>query len=262
MEAKNKCDIDKTNISSLPASNKNSDPYVLNMEERNRNSPLTCLVPEFQHNSIEKLRNMKIEYSESKDDNHMSPSTTYAKDFVKYNECLNQRQKVKEMDLTHTSTVTDVRNSPKLIRQGRDVYSNEVMEEVPKSDVYNLSAGMPAEDNELENKEILNMLYDNNLAPKISTHTSSGQEDVLEDRHIINIQGGAFGSIPRPPRPSASFCKLDVSTDLNLPPPNWLNVDPSRLPPGLAGFNATPHYSGFSSFKMASLFLDYSSKQR
>ena len=79
---------------------------------------------------------------------------------------------------------------------------------------------------------------------------------------IANLQKGSFGSVPRPPRPSASFCRLDVSTDLNLPPSNWLNVDPSFLPPGLAGFDATPHYSGFSSFRMASLFLDYSSKQK
>ena len=79
---------------------------------------------------------------------------------------------------------------------------------------------------------------------------------------IANLQRGSFGSVPRPPRPSASFCRLDVSTDLNLPPSNWLNVDPSCLPPGLAGFDATPHYSGFSSFRMASLFLDYSSRQR
>ena len=79
---------------------------------------------------------------------------------------------------------------------------------------------------------------------------------------IANVQKGSIGSVPRPPRPSASFCRLDVSTDLNLPPSNWLNVDPSCLPPGLAGFDATPHYSGFSSFRMASLFLDYSSRQR
>ena len=79
---------------------------------------------------------------------------------------------------------------------------------------------------------------------------------------IANVQKGPIGSVPRPPRPSASFCRLDVSTDLNLPPSNWLNVDPSCLPPGLAGFDATPHYSGFSSFRMASLFLDYSSRQR
>ena len=80
---------------------------------------------------------------------------------------------------------------------------------------------------------------------------------------LLNVQRGTFGArpLPKPSPPSASFCRLDVSTDLNMPPPNWLNVDPSRLPPGLTGFNATPHYSGFSSFRMASLFLEYSARE-
>jgi len=112
---------------------------------------------------------------------------------------------------------------------------------------------------------------DNSEAHKVFTSASNTECSTnisLQDRRnittspIANLQHGSFGSVPRPPRPSASFCRLDVSTDLNLPPSNWLNVDPSCLPPGLAGFDATPHYSGFSSFRMASLFLDYSSKQR
>ena len=95
-----------------------------------------------------------------------------------------------------------------------------------------------------------------------STNISLQENRNITTSPIANLPQGSFGSVPRPPRASASFCRLDVSTDLNLPPSNWLNVDPSCLPPGLAGFDATPHYSGFSSFRMASLFLDYSSRQR
>ena len=130
-----------------------------------------------------------------------------------------------------------------------------------ESEVFTYSTELSEYVKEPQDVQTKNVSLDFNKTP-LKQDTSYQTKVKAKSRRLINIDGGTFGPALHPPRPSANFCRLDVSTDLNLPPPNWLNVDPSSLPPGLAGFNATPHYSGFSSFRMASLFLDYSSKQR
>ena len=141
------------------------------------------------------------------------------------------------------------------------IFSNKSADDLKKSEVFTYSTELSEYGKETQDVQIKNVSLDFNKTP-LKEDTSYQTKDKAESRRLINIDGGTFGPALHPPRPSANFCRLDVSTDLNLPPPNWLNVDPSSLPPGLAGFNATPHYSGFSSFRMASLFLDYSSKQR
>ena len=137
------------------------------------------------------------------------------------------------------------------------LFSNKSADDLKKSEVFTYSTELSEYVKETHD------VHTKNVSLDINKEDASYQpKNKAESRRLINIDGGTFGPALHPPRPSANFCRLDVSTDLNLPPPNWLNVDPSSLPPGLAGFNATPHYSGFSSFRMASLFLDYSSKQR
>ena len=60
--------------------------------------------------------------------------------------------------------------------------------------------------------------------------------------------------------PITSFCKLNVETNLNPPPSNWLMSGArGQVPPGvdqLAGFDPSNHSTGFSSFRMASHFLE------
>ena len=141
------------------------------------------------------------------------------------------------------------------------IFSNKSADDLKESEVFTYSTELSEYVKEPQDVQAKNVSLDFNKTP-LKEDTSYQTKDKAESRRLINIDGGTFGPALHPPRPSANFCRLDVSTDLNLPPPNWLNVDPSSLPPGLAGFNATPHYSGFSSFRMASLFLDYSSKQR
>ena len=141
------------------------------------------------------------------------------------------------------------------------IFSNENADDLKESEVFTYSTELSEYVKETHDVQTKNVSLDCSKTP-LKEDTSYQRKDKAESRRLINIDGGTFGPALNPPRPSANFCRLDVSTDLNLPPPNWLNVDPSSLPPGLAGFNATPHYSGFSSFRMASLFLDYSSKQR
>ena len=147
------------------------------------------------------------------------------------------------------------------IEQRCGIFSNKSADDLKESEVFTYSTELSEYVKETQDVYTKNVSCDYNKTP-LTENASCQTKDKAESRHLINIDGGTFGPALHPPRPSANFCRLDVSTDLNLPPPNWLNVDPSSLPPGLAGFNATPHYSGFSSFRMASLFLDYSSKQR
>lgn len=148
-----------------------------------------------------------------------------------------------------------------VMEQRCGIFSNKSADDLKKSEVFTYSTELSEYVKEPQDVQTKNVSLDFNKTP-LKEDTSYQTKDKAESRRLINIDGGTFGPALHPPRPSANFCRLDVSTDLNLPPPNWLNVDPSSLPPGLAGFNATPHYSGFSSFRMASLFLDYSSKQR
>lgn len=65
-------------------------------------------------------------------------------------------------------------------------------------------------------------------------------------------------STPQPP--STSFCRLNVETNLNPPPSNWLmSGAQGHVPPGvdqLSGFDPSTHSTGFSSFRMASHFLE------
>ena len=147
------------------------------------------------------------------------------------------------------------------IEQRCGIFSNKSADDLKESEVFTYSTELSEYVKETQDVYTKNVSCDYNKTP-LTENASCQTKDKVESRRLINIDGGTFGPALHPPRPSANFCRLDVSTDLNLPPPNWLNVDPSSLPPGLAGFNATPHYSGFSSFRMASLFLDYSSKQR
>ena len=148
-----------------------------------------------------------------------------------------------------------------VMEQRCGIFSNKSADDLKESEVFTYSTELSEYVKEPQDVQAKNVSLDFNKTP-LKEDTSYQTKDKAESRRLINIDGGTFGPALHPPRPSANFCRLDVSTDLNLPPPNWLNVDPSSLPPGLAGFNATPHYSGFSSFRMASLFLDYSSKQR
>ena len=145
--------------------------------------------------------------------------------------------------------------------QNSDLTTEDTLKKAPMSEVHTYSTELTEDNKDSHNNQYQNAITS---SPKntesLSNYTFQNNKSISSP--IVNLQRGAFGSVARPPRPSASFCRLDVSTDLNLPPSNWLNVDPSCLPPGLAGFDATPHYSGFSSFRMASLFLDYSSRQR
>ena len=147
------------------------------------------------------------------------------------------------------------------IEQRCGIFSNKSADDLKESEVFTYSTELSEYVKETQDVYTKNVSCDYNKT-SLTENASCQTKDKAESRRLINIDGGTFGPALHPPRPSANFCRLDVSTDLNLPPPNWLNVDPSSLPPGLAGFNATPHYSGFSSFRMASLFLDYSSKQR
>ena len=179
-------------------------------------------------------------------------------------------------------TVTDIENIEVLKKDDSvDKVTDNSEESLIKMDDSNFKLGMSQSTNDVIRKKFLEVhTYstelpddkdsDNDLSQNTPSSASSAEFSLnfsfptndSTTSPIANVQKGPIGSVPRPPRPSASFCRLDVSTDLNLPPSNWLNVDPSCLPPGLAGFDATPHYSGFSSFRMASLFLDYSSRQR
>ncbi|XP_059087903.1 erythroid differentiation-related factor 1-like [Tigriopus californicus] len=52
------------------------------------------------------------------------------------------------------------------------------------------------------------------------------------------------------------FSRLQISTNLNPPPRNWLHSYPSGVD-HLQGFGATPHYTGFSSLRMAHHFVDF-----
>ena len=71
--------------------------------------------------------------------------------------------------------------------------------------------------------------------------------------------------------PPLTSCRIRVETDLRAPPKNWLTLGQCVMAGGsgvglseketinvnrFSGFGATRHYTGFSSFRMASLFLE------
>ena len=62
---------------------------------------------------------------------------------------------------------------------------------------------------------------------------------------------------------TTNFGRIDADTNLHSAPTNWLVPNPSGPfdVDRLSGFSATPHYTGFSSFRMAANFLEYSQQQ-
>jgi hypothetical protein len=254
MEEETKCDIDVCGLSS------SNDEATISYTGLDRNdSPDSSTNTECNTKSVRKISGMiEFECNESKlPQNHNLGSKVNVKSSTNHSNQLNYG----DSHLTNTSNLEPLKSPPYHVRQSYDIFSSEKMEQVSHPEVYTYSTEL-SDDKETPRYQSQHKLQDDKDKSLPSKSTFFDSCNKIEGRPLMNLQGGTFGSVPRPPRPSASFCRLDVSTDLNLPPPNWLNVDPSRLPPGLAGFNATPHYSGFSSFRMASLFLEYSSRQR
>ena len=254
MEEETKCGIDVRGLSSLK--DETTTPY--NVLDCN-SSPGASINKECNTKSIRKISGM-IEYecNESKlPQNRNSGKEVDVKVDTNYGDQIHDP----DDNLTNTSNLPPVKNPPYHVRQNSDTFSSKKMEQVPLPELYTYSTEL-SDDKETHIYQSQHMGHDDKTNSQPSNSSLFESRDKIEGRPLMNLQGGTFGSVPRPPRPSASFCRLDVSTDLNLPPSNWLNIDPSHLPPGLAGFNATPHYSGFSSFRMASLFLEYSSRKR